>query len=98
MAVVRENGGLVPPELNRSIEDIAKRGGTPLVVAEGSRPLGVIYLKDVVKGGLMVNIGVEAFLPASQIDIIPPRDLQQFVGAVHVHRDARSKVRQEFNM
>ncbi|MFL6527957.1 MAG: 30S ribosomal protein S1 [Chthoniobacterales bacterium] len=37
-------------------------------------------VKSVVKGGLMVNIGVEAFLPASQIDIIPPKDLQQFVG------------------
>ena len=49
---VREKGGLVHPELNRSIEDIAKRGGTPLVVAEGSRPLGVIYLKDIVKGGI----------------------------------------------
>src|ERR1041384_8251998 len=34
----------------------------------------------VVKGGLIVNIGVEAFLPASQIDIIPPRNLQQFLG------------------
>lgn len=37
-------------------------------------------VKSVVKGGLMVNIGVEAFLPASQIDIIPPKDLNQFVG------------------
>src|SRR3989449_2204199 len=37
-------------------------------------------VKSVVKGGLMVNIGVEAFLPASQIDITPPKDLQQFVG------------------
>src|SRR5437660_2723395 len=37
-------------------------------------------VKSVVKGGLMLNIGVEAFLPASQIDIIPPKDLQQFVG------------------
>src|ERR1043165_1854952 len=37
-------------------------------------------VKDVVKGGLIVNIGVEAFLPASQIDITPPRNLQQFVG------------------
>jgi len=37
-------------------------------------------VKSVVKGGLMVNVGVEAFLPASQIDIIPPRDLTQFVG------------------
>ena len=33
-----------------------------------------------VKGGLTVNIGVEAFLPGSQIDIVPPKDLQQFVG------------------
>src|SRR5450755_5120007 len=37
-------------------------------------------VRSVVKGGLIVNIGVEAFLPASQIDIVPPKDLQQFVG------------------
>ena len=37
-------------------------------------------VKAVVKGGLIVNIGVEAFLPASQIDIVPPKNLQQFVG------------------
>src|ERR1700733_12721129 len=37
-------------------------------------------VKAVVKGGLTVNIGVEAFLPASQIDVVPPKDLQQFVG------------------
>src|SRR6201987_561027 len=37
-------------------------------------------VKSVVKGGLMVNIGVEAFLPASQIDVVRPKDLQQFVG------------------
>jgi small subunit ribosomal protein S1 len=37
-------------------------------------------VKSVVKGGLLVNIGVEAFLPASQIDIIPPRNLQAYVG------------------
>ncbi|MEI6416909.1 MAG: S1 RNA-binding domain-containing protein, partial [Verrucomicrobiota bacterium] len=37
-------------------------------------------VKAVVKGGLTVNIGVEAFLPASQVDITPPKDLQQFVG------------------
>ena len=34
-------------------------------------------VKAVVKGGLLVNIGVEAFLPASQIDIIPPKNLDQ---------------------
>src|SRR6201985_1207933 len=37
-------------------------------------------VRSVVKGGLMVNIGVEAFLPASQIDVVPPKDLQKFVG------------------
>jgi len=31
-------------------------------------------VKSVVKGGLMVNVGVEAFLPASQIDVVPPKD------------------------
>ncbi|MFZ4598068.1 MAG: 30S ribosomal protein S1 [Terrimicrobiaceae bacterium] len=43
-------------------------------------------VRSVVKGGLMVNVGVEAFLPASQIDIIPPKDLQQFVGNVYDFR------------
>ena len=37
-------------------------------------------VKAVVKGGLTVNIGVEAFLPGSQIDVVPPKDLTQFVG------------------
>src|ERR1700749_967570 len=37
-------------------------------------------VKAVVKGRLTVNIGGEAFLPGSQIDIVPPKDLQQFVG------------------
>jgi small subunit ribosomal protein S1 len=37
-------------------------------------------VKAMVKGGLLVNIGVEAFLPASQIDIVPPKNLQIFVG------------------
>ena len=37
-------------------------------------------VKAVVKGGLLVNIGVEAFLPASQIDIIPPKNLAGYVG------------------
>ncbi len=43
-------------------------------------------VKAVVKGGLTVNVGVEAFLPASQIDIIPPKDLQQFVGNTYDFR------------
>ena len=45
---------------------------------EGGTVTGKV--KAVVKGGLLVNIGVEAFLPASQIDIIPPKNLTGFVG------------------
>ena len=37
-------------------------------------------IKAVVKGGLIVNIGVEAFLPASQVDIVPPKNLNALVG------------------
>lgn len=39
-------------------------------------------IKSVVKGGLTVNVGVEAFLPGSQVDIIPPKDLNEYVGKV----------------
>ena len=45
---------------------------------EGGRIAGRV--KSIVKGGLVVNIGVEAFLPASQIDVITPKNLAQFVG------------------
>jgi len=49
---IRQQGGVLSPELRLAVEGIAKRGGTPLVVAEGSRALGVIHLKDIVKGGI----------------------------------------------
>ena len=45
---------------------------------EGGRITGKV--KSMVKGGLVVNVGVEAFLPASQIDVITPKNLAQFVG------------------
>jgi len=45
---------------------------------EGGKITGKV--KSVVKGGLIVNIGVEAFVPASHIDLTPPKDLQQYVG------------------
>src|SRR5881409_3434041 len=48
------------------------------IANEGATVSGKV--KAVVKGGLLVNIGVEAFLPASQIDIIPPKNLNLFVG------------------
>jgi K+-transporting ATPase ATPase B chain len=42
----------VTGELREIVQRVAGEGGTSLVVAEGSRPLGVIYLKDIVKGGM----------------------------------------------
>src|SRR5690348_4475467 len=48
-----ENGSVLPREVNAKVEEIARSGGTPLVVAEKSRgALGVIELKDIVKGGI----------------------------------------------
>jgi K+-transporting ATPase ATPase B chain len=44
--------GAIPTELSFIVDRIARAGGTPLVVAEGARALGVIHLKDVVKGGI----------------------------------------------
>jgi K+-transporting ATPase ATPase B chain len=56
-AYVAERGGHFPPEVEMIVEQVAKRGSTPLVVAEsvaghGARVLGVVELKDVVKGGI----------------------------------------------
>jgi len=45
---------------------------------EGGRVMGKVT--DIVKGGLIVNVGVEAFLPSSQLDVITPKNLQSFVG------------------
>ena len=44
----------------------------------GKTVQGVV--KDIVKGGLMLDVGVEAFLPSSQIDINPPKNLREFLG------------------
>jgi K+-transporting ATPase ATPase B chain len=49
---VRDQGGLFPEALKQIIDNISRQGGTPLVVAEGSHVLGVIHLKDIVKGGI----------------------------------------------
>jgi K+-transporting ATPase ATPase B chain len=63
-AYVKAKGGTFPRDVRASVEDIAKEGGTPLVVAEGARVLGVIQLKDIVKGGIK-----ERFLELRQMGI-----------------------------
>jgi potassium-transporting ATPase ATP-binding subunit len=54
---VEERGGRVPAALKEIADVISRQGGTPLGVAEGGRALGVIHLKDIVKGGMKERIG-----------------------------------------
>lgn len=51
-AYVTEQGGKVSSELQRMVDEVARTGGTPLVVARNGRALGVVHLKDIVKGGI----------------------------------------------
>ncbi len=51
-AYVKGHGGVVAAEVQTIVDRIARSGGTPLVVAERTRTLGVVHLKDIVKGGM----------------------------------------------
>ncbi len=53
---VTEQGGQVPPRLQELSEGVSRTGGTPLAVADGNRALGVVHLKDIVKGGMKERI------------------------------------------
>ena len=49
---VKEQGSAFPAEVRSRLDEVAKQGATPLVVADGGRVLGVVQLKDIVKGGI----------------------------------------------
>jgi K+-transporting ATPase ATPase B chain len=51
-AFLKESGGSLPPQIRRCVDDISKQGGTLLVIVDGARTLGVVHLKDIVKGGI----------------------------------------------
>ena len=51
-AIKKFSGGALPSEVEAAVESIAMSGGTPLVVATSKRVMGVVHLKDIVKGGL----------------------------------------------
>jgi potassium-transporting ATPase ATP-binding subunit len=55
---VQAKGGRVPDEMRSVVERVSKEGGTPLVVSENDRIIGVIYLKDVVKPGIADRLRV----------------------------------------
>ena len=50
---VKEQGGAIPSDLHEQVDKISSLGGTPLTVCEGNKILGVIYLKDTVKKGMV---------------------------------------------
>ncbi len=49
---VESLGGSMPPELSRAADDVSRRGGTPLAVADGKTVVGIVELKDIVKTGI----------------------------------------------
>jgi potassium-transporting ATPase ATP-binding subunit len=51
-AYIEQQGAIFPVDVQRMVEDVSRAGATPLVVVENSEVLGVIHLKDVVKGGI----------------------------------------------
>ena len=50
---VKEAGGSIPNDLDERVTEVSKKGGTPLIVIENNEILGVIYLKDIIKDGLV---------------------------------------------
>ncbi len=65
---VKQNGGSLPLEVRQTVEGVSRSGATPLVVAERSRVMGVVELKDIVKGGIkerfaeMRRIGIKTIM------------------------------------
>lgn len=57
MALVESKGGRLGSDLQPAVDAIARGGGTPLVVARNNKALGVIHLKDIVKGGIKERFG-----------------------------------------
>jgi K+-transporting ATPase ATPase B chain len=49
---IQNNNGFYPQEIRNIVLDVARKGATPLVVAEDEKALGVVHLKDIVKGGI----------------------------------------------
>ncbi len=53
----RPGAGASARQCRRSVDDVARRGSTPLLVSDGPRVLGIIELKDIVKGGIKERFG-----------------------------------------
>jgi len=65
---IEARGFSFPPRVPQAVDEVARKGSTPLAVSDGGRVLGVIELKDIVKGGIKGTIrascGAWAFEPS----------------------------------
>ena len=67
-ATIQAHGGTISDQLQEEVRNIAKAGGTPLVVTRNDRALGIIHLKDIVKGGIrerfaeLRNMGIKTVM------------------------------------
>ena len=88
---VEQRGGSMPEDIRAAVESIAREGGTPLVVAEGSRILGAIRLKDVLKTGIrdrLINlrkVGIRSVMitgdnPMTAAAIAAEAGIDDFIG------------------
>jgi K+-transporting ATPase ATPase B chain len=88
---VKNNGGIMPEGIKTAVESIAREGGTPLVVAEGSRILGAIRLKDVLKENIkerlshLRNVGIRSVMitgdnPMTAAAIAAEAGIDDFIG------------------
>jgi len=57
MKLVEASGSVFPKGISGAVQEVARRGSTPLLVADGGRVLGIIELKDIVKGGIKERFG-----------------------------------------
>jgi K+-transporting ATPase ATPase B chain len=57
MKLVEASGSVFPKGISAAVQEVARRGSTPLLVADGGRVLGIIELKDIVKGGIKERFG-----------------------------------------
>jgi len=85
---LEEQGTQLPQKVREHVEEVARQGGTPLVVAENSSALGVIHLKDIVKGGLKDRLarlramGIRTIMITGDNRSPPPSSLAKQVSTI----------------
>lgn len=103
--LIRTQGGRFPEEVSGAVETISRQGGTPLVVSDGMRVLGVIQLRDVIKGGIrerfaqMRRMGIKTVMitgdnPLTAAAIAAEAGVDDFMASA-TPEDKMARIRQE---